>query len=270
MLINLCFLEYAKANIAENFTQPMDYFPLSREARKVQLSSTAPELQDPHVSTLIIGGGGVPRGRDVDRWVTLHEIAAAVSSHMPIVIWGMGINDHGRFDRNYGEILLSLERRRNVLIGMRDFFYARYVPCASCMRPEFDADVTVQHEIGVYVHHSYDIPLCYPTMSNEVQGDPVSYFRRVIQFLGSCETIVTNTYHGAYWATLLNRKVIVVNPFSNKFLGFKHEPVIVQDAARVGYAARFAQRYSNALSESRQANIDFCAQVLEFRNTLAQ
>ena len=39
-----------------------------------------------------------------------------------------------------------------------------------------------------------------------------------IAFIGSCETIVTNSYHGIYWALLLGKKVISV-PFASKFYG---------------------------------------------------
>jgi hypothetical protein len=268
MLINMCFLEYSKRNIAENFSQPIDYFPLSRNARKVDIWSPAPELQDPDVSMVVIGGGGAFRCPGLDTWQFMHDVATAMPAHVPIVIWGMGINDHGRFDRNYGELLTSLENRPNVLIGLRDCFYSRYVPCASCMRPEFDASFTIQHEIGLYVHHDLDIPLDHPRMSNQIEGDPITYFGRVIEFLGSCETVLTTTYHGAYWATLLKRKVIVVSPFSNKFFGFKHEPAIVQEPRWVRDALPFARSYEHALTECRQANREFYAAVLDLQKTL--
>jgi hypothetical protein len=55
------------------------------------------------------------------------------------------------------------------------------------------------------------------------------------------DVVVANTYHGAYWATLLGRRVIVAAPFSNKFFGFRHEPVIVRDMEEVGPAIKSAR-----------------------------
>ena len=42
-----------------------------------------------------------------------------------------------------------------------------------------------------------------------------------LAFLASGETVITSTYHGAYWGLMLGRKVIVV-PWATKFLGFRH------------------------------------------------
>jgi polysaccharide pyruvyl transferase WcaK-like protein len=267
MIINPCFVTYATTNIAEHFTQPVDYFKFSGDVKKVPLSRPASDYLDPSVTMIIVGGGGIVRDEKTNAWLWLKAIADQAPT-LPIVIWGMGINDHGRFDRNYDETLSDLESRPNVLIGLRDAFYRCHVPCASCMRPEFDTAFPVQHEIGLYVHHAFDLQLACPRMSNQVSGNPISYFWRVLQFLGSCDVVVTNTYHGAYWATLLKRKVIVVAPFSNKFLGFKHEPIIIHDISWLTTAVKIARSYPHALSESRQANIAFYQRALSLQQAL--
>ena len=46
---------------------------------------------------------------------------------------------------------------------------------------------------------------------------------KVLDFLGSGETVLTSSYHGVYWATLLGRKVLAF-PFSSKFYTLKHKP----------------------------------------------
>jgi hypothetical protein len=53
---------------------------------------------------------------------------------------------------------------------------------------------------------------------------------RIFAWLGSSETVVTNSYHGAYWATLFGRKVIVVNAYSGKFTHFhpSMQPPVVE------------------------------------------
>jgi len=78
----------------------------------------------------------------------------------------------------------------------------------------------------------------------------------VVPFLGSSEVVLTNTYHGVYWATLLGKKVIIVNPFSSKFYGMKHEhPTASED----DWKSKLEQTnsYPNALEESRDANVTF-------------
>jgi hypothetical protein len=43
---------------------------------------------------------------------------------------------------------------------------------------------------------------------------------QILDFLGSGETILTTSFHAAYWGTLLIRKVLAF-PFSNKFITMK-------------------------------------------------
>jgi hypothetical protein len=269
MLVNPCFAEYGVINIAENFTQPGDYFDLSPTVRKVPLLSTSMRWLDRHVSEIVIGGGGIVTSNKTNAWIAIREIVEWAPASLPITIWGMGINDHGRFDTQYDRSLASLEQKQNVLIGLRDGFYASYAPCVSCMRPEFDVTIAVQREIGMYVHHAFDLPGRYPRMSSQVSGEPVTYFRRVIEFLASSAVILTNSYHGAYWATLLGRRVIVVSPFSNKFFGFRHAPVIVSDSKHIPYAIGRARAYPEALSECRAATVAFYRRVTEFRQISA-
>lgn len=274
MILNPCYAFYGAVNIAENFTQPGDYFDFGEDVRKVPIhKDVAAHLSD-HPSLVIFGGGGL-HGKQA--WVRLRQFVDAAPKTLPIVIWGMGINDHGRLDWNYNSVLPYLQQQPNVLIGLRDGFYPTYVPCASCMRPEFDEEPSLQQEVVFYAHHGFpEVTLPCPTMSNRVEGEPSAYFRRVIEFLGSAEIVVTNTYHGAYWARLLKRKLIVVAPFSNKFMGLKPQPVIVQDAAllapllRSGQIETLRQMVPSAatvLSDSRTANLRFFEQVTRFRRS---
>jgi hypothetical protein len=277
MVVNLCYVDYAATNIAEHFTQPIDYFEFHDEVKKVPLYSDVSTYLDQDLTLVIVGGGGIAGGRG---WQQIQHVVKSLPTATPVVIWGMGINEHGRLDRHYNDALHYLEQRPNVLIGLRDCFYKTYVACASCLRPEFDSRFRVEHEIVFYAHHEFsDLVLPCPTMSNRVEGNPLDYFQRVIAFLGSADIVVTNTYHGAYWATLLNRNVVVVAPFSNKFMGLRYEPVIVQDvgvlspmlkdASRRELARHLLKRFPMAAFESRESNRRFYRQVTAFRKSLA-
>jgi hypothetical protein len=265
MIFNLCFADSSSLNVAEHFTQPIDYFSFDAPVKKITVSAfTRAHLAD--ASALIMGGSGIFND---ETWQKIHDIVNWAPSTMPIVMWGMGLNDHGRFDKHYNPLLHDIESHPNVTIGMRDCFYKNYVPCVSCMRPELDSKFEIEVPIGFYVHQIHEINLHYPTMSNKVTGRPLEHLWFVLKFLGSCETVVTNTYHGAYWATLLGRKVIVVSPFSNKFFGFKHEPVIIQDVRFLGRVTSVARRYEHALEECRRINRDFYARVRTFMQSFS-
>ena len=47
-------------------------------------------------------------------------------------------------------------------------------------------------------------------------------FEDVVAFLGSGAVIVTNSYHGAYWATLLGRPTVLWNPWCSEILLLKY------------------------------------------------
>ena len=87
---------------------------------------------------------------------------------------------------------------------------------------------------------------------------------QIIEFLGSAETVVTNSYHGVYWATLLKRKVICV-PWGSKFNMFKHPPVMANER---NWFEKIGQSdiYEDALTECRQANMSFFEDVLKLIN----
>ena len=108
------------------------------------------------------------------------------------------------------------------------------------------------NEVVVYEHKNHPLNIeGFPKMTNrEMQLDTV------LAFLGSATTVITNTYHGVYWATLLKRKVVVVDPWSTKFQAFKHAPAFAQlDNWRSHI--KEAKIYVEALNECREANLRF-------------
>lgn len=148
------------------------------------------------------------------------------------------------------------------LNGIRDFgLCIDYVPCSSCMHSEFDIKREIKHKFIVYEHKSFKLNINdFPKKNNS--GNDI---KSVLDFLGSAETIITNSYHGAYWGVLLNRKVIIVSPFSSKFYGFKYKIPIVSSDNWVEVIDK-AQSYEEALEESRFLNKEFYKKVLNILN----
>lgn len=105
-----------------------------------------------------------------------------------------------------------------------------------------------------------------PTMKNLIAKEEIgkwSTLDKILDFLSRGDVVVTNSYHGTYWATLLGKRVVAV-PHSSKFLAFKHPPVMVETLDEWRNALRGATAYPTALSESREANRDFRATVRSF------
>lgn len=190
---------------------------------------------------LIIGGGGL-----FGLWLQQIKTISNLSNFK--VIWGAGLNAIKNID--YPSFVENFD-----LVGVRDYGQGlRWVPCASCLHSAFDKKYTVLHDIVIYEHHLGPINRSdFPKMSN---NDTIE---NVIPFLGSSECVVTNTYHGVYWATLLGKKVIAI-PLqkSCRFLFFKHPPKLVSE-----FSTNFScvQSY-DCLNECRQANVDFYNDVI--------
>jgi hypothetical protein len=199
---------------------------------------------------LIIGGGGLLHPSFTAKLASLVE-----QSNGPKIVWGVGTNTHGVNHQAQQAWLDSCD-----LIGLRDWGSGRrWVPCASCMSPEFDRDEPPKYRAVVYRHagEADNIPdrMGLPTLTNHA-----SNLSDVVSFLLSGEFVITNTYHGMYWATLLRRKVIVY-PFSSRHFFLKHQPVFMENGRHWDQGFPAAQSYQDALAECRFANISFASDV---------
>lgn len=145
------------------------------------------------------------------------------------------------------------------LYGSRDWPAdpIEWVPCVSCMSPLFDRSYKIERDAVLFFNADPRIPrpdIDLPAMSNQ------NSFSDIVVFLGSAETIVTNSYHGSYWATLLGRKSVIVGAYSSKFYGYRFRPGY--DAGEGWFrAAATAVTYPHALSVCRRANLEFYDRV---------
>lgn len=136
------------------------------------------------------------------------------------VIWGVGISK-----KHSNTIEFDLMRAQTNLISSRNknIKGCDFVPCASAMSPLFDQKYEIQHRAVLFSHGKKSDSLTrvkgMPEMSN--LGCTM---QEAIAFMGSAEIVVTNSFHGTYWAMCLGRRVLCV-PFSDKFLGFDGNPV---------------------------------------------
>lgn len=230
-------------NLGDQVCCPLDYFPEWESAPRANF----PDWESVE-GFKVFGGGGIFHPGILD-------ILARISRNPKgkIVVWGAGINLHGQTELVWPQFLQSWD-----LVGLRDTGNPwEYVPCASCLHPAFDVTREPVHEVVCYSHWEYPLGFRFRTMTN---SQPKEIFPDVLDFIGSGKVLLTNTFHGAYWGLLLGRKVVVVNPFSNRFLGFKPKiefctPDTWHEAAEksvpaVGY-----------LEECRDLNLKFAEKV---------
>jgi hypothetical protein len=238
-------------NVGDAASTPALYFSLPVPTRRADLLAAPPA--DPPPRDVIFGGGGqlhcLP---DMARW------ADAATGRL--ISWGIGHNTHGDGgDAHAPPAYPAGVMDRFALHGVRDWGTPySWVPCASCMHPAFDARYRVTRPVVVYDHRDFPTGVRgLPSMTNDHMD-----VEAVIAFLASADAVVTSSYHGAYWATLLGRRVVVVGAFSTKFHHFRYPPRLsTADRWRADLAD--ARRYPQALSECRAANRAHHARVCE-------
>ena len=230
------------SNVGDFHCAPVDYFPFESEIERVHLK----HLRRRHYKyPIILGGGGLLFFEKKKR---LSKIVARKKTKM--IAWGIGHNTHGDTSISYQghQYLKDFD-----LCGVRDYDAGlRWVPCPSAMSILFDQKYTIKHDVGIFSHQKFPIEQsdsAFPTLTNSTS------FVQVINFIASVETLVTSSYHGAYWATLLGRKVVTI-PFSSKFYGLKHKPLFAEQNTW-NQRLHQTQSYPHALEECRSANMSF-------------
>lgn len=242
MLVNIHCL--SGRNVGDAYSSPLRYFEFPNTV-KVDVCQPADVVNIPLSSDIIVGGGGLFANFNV-----LDRLLPFVRGKM--FSWGAGHNCHQAVKVEWPRYM-----RQFTLHGIRDYRSPwPWVPCASCMHKAFDQSYEITHDAVVYSHKHHAIQIGgLPYADNEIDT-----IEEAVSFLGSAELIITNTYHGAYWATLLNRKVMIVDPFSTRFFYYKHQPLITC-TQRWRDDIDEAVSFPLALQECRKANVEHYERV---------
>ena len=153
---------------------------------------------------VVFGGGSITASPNFRRWPCL-TVGWGVGHHVRQAPW----HDAMMEEHTRAEALCDLYFPRDRVPG----FEEQWTPCPSCMHPVFDEPIEIEHAVVRYsaarridVSNGAD-----PHMTNE-DGT----IEHAVRFLGSGEKVITSSYHGAYWARLLGRKVEMVR-WGSKF-----------------------------------------------------
>lgn len=256
-ITNLKFIFRAdKTNVGDWWCPPWRYFQFKPGVVGDILN---PEFKISKTDTLILGGGGIGTEYFRPHLNRIKEAKANVT-----ILWGAGVDSSlnkdgvlsaGEHDL-YGDYFDFLDEK-----GIRVFSSPQkfnYVPCASCMSNHFFKyrEKKPRKRVGVYNHKRVTILSADNEQHIPIADNSGDNIQEKLEFLSDFEYIITNTYHGVYWATLLGRKVICI-PFKSGLFSFKYAPTYCQDKVFRDEHFEKAVAYEGVLEESRKINLDY-------------
>lgn len=286
-------------NVGDIASNPLQYFLSPDQYQTIDIANLKNEHYDSQIP-LILGGGGLlsnPFFGDVaaellttpdrqqlqalgeNEWKLVNskhsdvhrefrnkyrELIAATLEKIPETtgpkyVWGAGHNDAADTEKIKYSKFLSEYRA----VGIRDYQEgSRYdwVPCASCMHPALRGNYPIRNDV-IWFEHKKQMIRDFGNDSIPRFVNSGSNIEQTIELLGSANIILTNSYHGAYWGTLLGKRVVVVDSWSTKFSMMKHRPAFKNKKATWQEAVEHAQIHTGALDECIDATQKFWERI---------
>ncbi len=234
----------ASTNLGDTWCSPYDHIP----DLAAQWSASVHDLDEPtpDCDAVIYGGGKIMGGLAAKLGPGDHDARHRIA-------WGVSTIQKFPISPRYWRAFRAM-----TLVGSRDWGDTRFsfAPCASCMAPDFDLGHGESHDVVAYLHHwrapemGIEVPAHIPVLDNTCPSFP-----EAIRFIASGRTVVSNSYHGVYWALLLGKRVICI-PFSNKFHNFRIAPGYATASTWLGALDR-ARGSGEMLDLCRTATADF-------------
>lgn len=175
--------------------------------------------------------------------------------------WGIGLDERSGLDEflPFYTLLGTRERKSPYIDGQRVF----YVPCASCMNSAFDgAGPSPSTEIALHLNGGFN----EKTILQKFKGAPctttVTPFADTLKNLQAADCVVTNSYHGAYWGSLLGKRVVCVPTEVPKWSGLHENVAVTSSMEEVDGVIRKARHVPDGYrQECREINRDFYERV---------
>eukprot|EP01084_Bolivina_argentea_P227980 385126_1 len=189
---------------------------------------------------------------------------------MSAYTFGVGLNDHN--NKSHPEFwryfdLYSLKIIRDYYFIQQNPVYKDliYSQCPSSMHPSLrkyyrNDGYDIKYDICVldHMHFATKHKTLLPTikslnMSYTIMSNDHNNITQTISILSQCHYVITTTYHGMVWSTLLNKNVIIQNVGRrNKFDYFKYRPIVYDkqcDKSLIRCLNK-TRNYPNALNQS--------------------
>ena len=233
-----------KGNAGDSTTSPLRWFDfLGFETREVEIGKGR-YLED---DIIIVGGGGILHPHHV---MKVKRILDERRPGQKLIFWGGGLNSDA-----FSEYPAWMWRFD--LVGVRDAGNPfPLVPCPSCMSGEFDKPVVPRGVMGILDHVDYPVPVD----EGILRINNSKRFPEIIEFIRGCETLLTTSYHGVYWATLMEIPVIAF-PWSTRFF---HFPWRIALATAGNWKGVNPLTVAGTLDEARKRNHEFHEDVMGY------
>jgi hypothetical protein len=166
----------------------------------------------------------------------------------PRFFWGGGYNgDYNKKIKTnfeWPEWMVEFDK-----VGVRDWGQSLpWAPCASCMHPALKKSYSIKNDI-IFFEHKKQLLKDFGTDSIPRFINSGSNVEQTIELLGSANIILTNSYHGAYWGTLLQKRVVVVGAWGAKFHAMKHSPYLLDKNETWKESLEKTEIYKTALDD---------------------
>jgi len=208
---------------------------------------------------IIVGGGGLLNA--TSEWN--YNINRAAKLAGKSVIWSAGFNS----SYSGPKLGSSIDFKLFDLVTVRDYNYKNfnYAPCATCVMPELEKDYVIKREVGVVAHK--DVPQHLPKEIHQFEKVTNSApLHEMVEFIGSSEVILTNSYHAVYWAVLMKKKCILFAPRSEKYDFYKYAPVKFSGDLALDISQ--AAIYPEAMEDSKKLTLHFLKDIKELIKTI--
>ena len=226
------------------------------------------------------------------------RINSLLSRAEVIIYGGGGLLDHVKFDDslryildNHGDKTVIWGAGSNSIksqpfvsdltlaryVGVRDFGNDKdydWLPCVSCMSTDFEKVLENRRKlyvggIGILENNSGSTTASVKDLGYNVRkfGNKKVSTAEMLEFIISCDYLISSSFHACYWATLLGVPVVGV-PTSSKFHTFKHRIPLSNSGNWNEYLDQTVI-YNGALNECREANIDFLNRISHISKSLS-
>ncbi len=247
---NLFLYRKDYTNPGDIWSSPMHYLEDSWQGVELDVNYSH-NLENRYFDNIFIGGGAI---FTVGDWIYKIQKTLETCKFKNLIYWGTGRGLTHDFP--FVEYVPTLAGTREYEPGHFNG-YQSWVPCASTLNPLIEKYLKVVNTKDfLVVDHWKRAPIMFPAEHSRITNKPQT-IETMLETISVHKWVLTTSYHAAYWATLLNKRVVVlqVDSADNKFRAFKHPPVI---AKKFNWEVIVkARNYPTAYEESLNANLRF-------------
>jgi hypothetical protein len=247
-------------NAGDWWSRPSHYYPIN-ETQIIDISNVQ-QYRNLENKTVVLGGGGLLGKLHWD-----YNLKNLVENNK-VILWGAGLN-FTPLGKKGGQPLsnsgLPAYLDKMTAVGLRDYGLGYdWVPCASCMHDEVFSvqDMTQTKDVLVVQHRKIKMKSESLKKYKKLRmGQEAGNLKAILTEIKRHNTIITNSYHGAYWGTILKKKVIV-QPWGTKFNHLKWKvPFLNEDFSNLDYCMDTATVYPHAWEEALHANHQYWLKI---------